>query len=63
METLKFSQVAIASKEFKKHKGVLQLLKTNVKKIVASYKISHDNGKDWRYVTGYQKKVLLFRFL
>ena len=63
MATLKFSQVAIASKEFNKHKGVLQLMKNEVKKVQASDKISHDNGKDWKYVTGYQKKVLLFRFL
>ena len=34
-------------------------MRTAVKKVVASDKISDDNGKDWRYVTGYQKKILL----
>ena len=29
--TLKFSQVAIASKEFSNHKGVLQLMKIDIK--------------------------------
>ena len=54
--TLKFSRVDIASREF-------NMMMADIKKAVVFDKISHDNGKYWRYVTGYQKKILLFLFL
>ena len=44
--TLKFSRVDIASRE-------LNMMMADIKKAVVFDKISDDNGKYWRYVTGY----------
>ena len=50
----KFGQIEVASKEFNKQRQVTDIFTTDVNKVVGSEKVSCKNGKDHRYIIGYQ---------
>ena len=54
MSVFQFGQVSIASKEFYKHKQITDLNTIDYDRIVVSDVVSCNNGKDKRYIVGYQ---------
>ena len=54
MSSFEFGQREVASKEFLKQRQVTNIFIIDVKKVVVSDKMLHNNRKDWRYIVGYQ---------
>ena len=54
MSCFKFGQIEIASKDFYKQKQLTDIFRIDVNKVVVSDKVSCNDGKNWRYVVGYQ---------
>ena len=52
--SFKFGQVSVSSKDFYKRKQLTDLLSLDYDKVVVSDPIQCNNGKDKRYVTGYE---------
>ena len=51
----KFGQTEVASKNFQKQKRwITDIFTIDVSKVVLSDKVPCNNGKDWRYIVGYQ---------
>ena len=50
----KFGQIGVASKDFHKQRRITDIFTINVNKVVLSDKVLCNNGKDWRYIAGYQ---------
>ena len=50
----KFGQKEIASKDIYKHRQITDIFMIDVNKVVLSDKVSCNNGKDCRYIVGYQ---------
>ena len=51
---LKFGQKEVTTKDFYGQRQITDIFTTDVKKVVVSDKVSCNNGKDRRYVVGYQ---------
>ena len=54
MSSFKFGQIEVASKDFHKEKQITDIFTIDVNKVVLFDKVSCNNGKDWRYIVGYQ---------
>ena len=54
MFSFKFGQIEVASENFHKQRQVTDIFTIDVNKVVLSDKASCNNGKDWRYIIGYQ---------
>ena len=54
MSSFKFGQIEVASKDFHKERQITDISTIDVNKVVLSDKVSCNNGKDWRYIVGYQ---------
>ena len=54
MSSFEFGQIEVASNEFLKQRQVTNIFIIDVKKVLVSDKMSHNNRKDWRYIVGYQ---------
>ena len=54
MSSFKFGQREVASKDFHKQRQITDIFTINVNKVVLSHKVPCNNGKDWRYIVGYQ---------
>ena len=54
MSCFKFGQTEIASKDFYKQKQLTDIFTIDVNKVVVSDKVSCNDGKNWRYIVGYQ---------
>ena len=54
---LKFGQKEVTTKDFYGQRQITDIFTTDVKKVVVSDKVSCNNGKDRRYVVGYQVQV------
>ena len=63
MSIFKFGQMNIASKDFYKHKQVTDLATMDIRKVSVSDKVSCNNGKDWKYVIGYQHENTIIPLL
>ena len=63
MSIFKFGQMNIASKDFYKHKQVTDIATMDISKVSASDKVSCNNGKDWKYVIGYQHENTIIPLL
>ena len=50
----KFGQTEVASKNFQKERWITDIFTIDVSKVVLSDKVPCNNGKDWRYIVGYQ---------
>ena len=50
----KFGQIEVASKDFHKQRQITDIFTFDVNKVVLSDKMPCNNGKDWRYIVGYQ---------
>ena len=50
----KFGQIEVASKDFHKQRQITDIFTIDVNKVVLSDKVPCNNGKDWRYIVGYQ---------
>ena len=50
----KFGQIGVASKDFHKQRQINDIFTIDVNKVVLSSKVPCNNGKDWRYIVGYQ---------
>ena len=44
----------VASKDFHKQRQITDIFTIDVNKVVLSDKVTCNNGKDWRYIVGYQ---------
>ena len=53
MSSFKFGQTEVASKSYL-HRQITDILTIDVNKVVLSDKVLCNNGKDWRYIVGYQ---------
>ena len=51
---LKFGQKEVTTKDFYGQRQVTDIFTINVNKLVISDKVSCNNGKDCRYIVGYQ---------
>ena len=51
---LKFSQKEVTNKDFYGQRQITDLFAIDVNKLVVSDKVSCNNGKDYRYIVGYQ---------
>ena len=51
---LKFSQKDVTTKNFHRQRQINDLLTIDVNKVVVSDKVPCNNGKDYRYIIGYQ---------
>ena len=51
---LKFGQKEVTTKDFYGQRQITDIFTTDVKKVVVSDKVPCNNGKDRRYVVGYQ---------
>ena len=51
---LKFGQKEVTTKNFYEQRQITDILTTDVNKVVASDKVSCNNGKDCCYIVGYQ---------
>ena len=51
---LKFGQKEVTTKDFYGQRQITDLFTTDVNKVVVSDKVSCKNGKDCRYIVGYQ---------
>ena len=56
---LKFGQKEVTAKDFYKQRQITNMFTINVNKVVVSDKVSCNNGKDCRYILGYQVDGLL----
>ena len=63
MSLFKFSQMNITSKDFYSHKQVTDLATMDISKVSVSDKVSCNNGKDWKYVIGYQHENTIIPLL
>ena len=63
MSIFKFGQMNIASKDFYKHKQVTDIATMDISKVSVSDKVSCNNGKDWKYVIGYQHENTIIPLL
>ena len=54
MSCFKLGQIEIASKDFYKQKQLTDIFTIDVNKVVVSDKVSCNDGKNWRYIVGYQ---------
>ena len=50
----KFGPVEVAAKDFVKQRQITDIFTIDLNKMVLSDKVSCNNGKDWRYIAGYQ---------
>ena len=50
----KFGQKEVTTKDFYGQRRITDIFTIDVKKLVVSDKVSSNNGKDWRYIVGYQ---------
>ena len=61
---LKFGQKEVATKDFYGQRQITDILTINVNKILVSDKVPCNNGKDCRYIVGYQvNKPLIKLFI
>ena len=51
---LKFGQIEVASKDFYGQRQITDIFTIDVNQVVLSDKVPCNNGKDWRYIVGYQ---------
>ena len=51
---LKFGQKEVTTKDFHRQRQITDLLTMDVNKVVVSDKVPYNNGKDCRYIVGYQ---------
>ena len=51
---LKFGQKEVAAKEFYSQRQITDIFTIDINKVVVSDKVSCNNGKDCRYIVGYQ---------
>ena len=56
---LKFGQKEITTKDFYRQRQITDLFTINVNKVVISEKVPCSNGKDCRYIVGYQANEAL----
>ena len=54
MKMLKFGQKEVTTKDFYGQRQITDLFTIDVNKVVVSDKVSCKNGKDCRYIVGYQ---------
>ena len=54
MSSFKFGTIEVAYKDFHKQGQVTDIFTIDVNKMVLSDKVPCNNGKDWRYIVGYQ---------
>ena len=54
MKMLKFGQKEVTTKDFYGQRQITDLFTIDVNKVVVSDKVSCNNGKDCRYIVGYQ---------
>ena len=54
MKMFKFGQKEVAAKDFYRQRLITDILTINVNRVVVSDKVSFNNGKDCRYIVGYQ---------
>ena len=54
MSSFKFGQIDVASKNIHKQRQITGIFNINVNKVVLFNKVSCNNGRDWRYIVGYQ---------
>ena len=54
MFNFRFGQKEVAPKNFYKQRQITDIFMINVSKVVLSNKVSCNNGKDCRYIVGYQ---------
>ena len=50
----KFGQIEVAFKDFYKQRQITDIFTIDANKVVLSDKVACNNGKDWRYIVGYQ---------
>ena len=55
----KFRQKEVTAKDFYGQSEMTDIFTVNVNKVVVSYKVSPNHGKDCRYIVGYQVKEAL----
>ena len=56
---MKFGQKKVATKDFYGQRQITDIFTINLNKVVVSDKVSCNNGKDCRYIVGYQVDVVL----
>ena len=56
---MKFSQKVVITKDFSGRRQITNLFMTDVNKVVVSDKVPCNNGKDCRYIAGYQANEAL----
>ena len=54
LSSLKFGQIEVASQDFHKQRQITDIFRIDVNKVVLSDKVPCSNGRDWRYIVGYQ---------
>ena len=54
MPNFKFSQIEVASNNFRKQRQITDIFAIHVNKVVLSDKVPCNNGKAWRYIVSYQ---------
>ena len=54
MKMFKFGQKEVTAKDFYRQRQITDILTINVNRVVFSDKVSFNNGKDCRYIVGYQ---------
>ena len=57
----KFGQKEITAKDFYKQRQITDIFMIDVNKVIVSDKVSCNNGKDCRYIAGYQVDGALMR--
>ena len=56
---LKFGQKEVATKDFFEQRQITDIFTIDVNKVVVSDKVPCNNGKDCRYIVGYQVNELV----
>ena len=51
---LKFGQKEVTTRDFYGQRQIIDIFTININKVVVSDKVSCSNGKDCRYIVGYQ---------
>ena len=54
MPYFNFAQIEVISKDFYKQKQKTDIFTNDVKKVMVSDKMPHNNGKYWSHIVGYQ---------
>ena len=54
MKMFKFGQKEVTATDFYRQRQITDILTINVNRVVFSDKVSFNNGKDCRYIVGYQ---------